>query len=42
MILSGIRDILIISSSSHIEKFRNLLDGGEKFGIKIEYKLQRY
>jgi glucose-1-phosphate thymidylyltransferase len=40
LILSGIRDILIISSSSHIEKFRNLLDGGEKFGIKIEYKLQ--
>ncbi len=40
LMLSGIRDILLISSKTDIELFKNLLGSGEKLGIKITYKIQ--
>lgn len=40
LMLSGIKEILIISNSEYINLYRNLLNDGSKLGMKIEYKIQ--
>ena len=40
LMLSGIRDILLISTSEDIDSYKRLLGNGENFGIKIQYKEQ--
>ena len=40
LMLSGIRDILIISTPSDIDSYKNLLLDGSQFGINISYKIQ--
>ena len=41
LMLSGIKDILIISTPSDTSKFEELLGDGENFGIKLSYKIQK-
>ncbi len=40
LLLAEIYEILIISTSTDIERFKNLLGDGLQFGIKIEYAIQ--
>lgn len=40
LLLSKIRDILIISTPEDIPNYKNLLGNGSKIGIHIEYKIQ--
>ena len=40
LMLAGIRDIMIISTSKDISKFEELLGNGENFGIQLSYKIQ--
>ena len=40
LMLSGIRDILIISTPHDIESYKRLLLDGRQFGINISYKIQ--
>jgi glucose-1-phosphate thymidylyltransferase len=40
LMLANIREILIIAATDQIERFRELLDNGEVFGLKIAYKIQ--
>ncbi len=40
LIMSGIREILIISSPEHIHLFKNILKSGSSLGLKISYKVQ--
>ncbi|MBW2287590.1 MAG: glucose-1-phosphate thymidylyltransferase RfbA [Deltaproteobacteria bacterium] len=40
LMLAGIRDVLLISTPEDLPAYRRLLEGGERFGIRIEYKEQ--
>ena len=40
LMLAGINDILIISTPEDTPRFRDLLGTGEKFGLKLSYKVQ--
>ena len=40
LMLSGIRDILIITTPTDQEQFQRLLGDGSRFGINLEYKVQ--
>ena len=40
LMLTGIKDILIISTPKDIESFKKLLGNGENWGIMLEYKVQ--
>ncbi|NLI92068.1 MAG: glucose-1-phosphate thymidylyltransferase RfbA [Peptococcaceae bacterium] len=40
LMLSNIKDVLVISNSEYIELYRNLLGDGSKFGMNIDYKTQ--
>ena len=40
LMLSGIKDILIISTPEDINSYKRLLGNGEKFGLCIEYAIQ--
>ena len=40
LMISGIKDILIISSNSDISNYKSLLDDGKKLGINISYEVQ--
>ncbi|MDI3478559.1 MAG: glucose-phosphate thymidylyltransferase [Thermoanaerobacterium sp.] len=40
LMLSGIREILIISNPEYIDMYKRLLNDGSHLGLKIEYKIQ--
>lgn len=40
LMLAGIKDILVISTPTDIERFERLLGDGSQFGISIQYKVQ--
>ncbi len=40
LLLSGIKDILIISTPRDIDKYNELLGYGENYGINLQYKIQ--
>ena len=40
LMLADIRDVLIISTSNDIERFRNLLGNGEAYGMNLCYAIQ--
>ena len=40
LLLAGIKDILIICTKSSINNFRNLLNNGSQWGIRIQYVIQ--
>ena len=40
LMLSGIRDILIICNKENLDAFQRLLENGAKLGINIEYSIQ--
>ncbi len=42
LMLAGIKDILIIVNKGQVSQFKKILKNGENFGIKIEYKEQKY
>jgi glucose-1-phosphate thymidylyltransferase len=39
--LANIKNILLIVNPGQIENFKSLLGDGKRFGIKIEYKIQK-
>lgn len=41
LMLSGIRDILIISTDRDIESFQELLGDGSNYGLNLSYKVQK-
>ena len=40
LMMAGIREVLIISTPIHIDRFKDLLEDGSKFGMKFEYAIQ--
>ncbi len=40
LVLSGIKDILLISTPEDIDLYRRLLSDGSQFGLKIQYEVQ--
>ena len=40
LMLSGIRDILIISTPNDIDKYEDLLGNGNRFGVNLSYSIQ--
>lgn len=40
LMLSKIKEVLIISNPEYIENYKTLLGDGSKFGMKLEYKVQ--
>ncbi|OUW34666.1 MAG: glucose-1-phosphate thymidylyltransferase [Flavobacteriaceae bacterium TMED179] len=42
LIMSGIREILIISTREDIGSYKRLLGDGGRYGIKLEYKVQEH
>ena len=40
LMMGGVRDILLISTSEDIPRFKNLLGDGQKWGLSIEYAVQ--
>ena len=41
LMLSNIKDILLIVNPGQIKNFKSLLGDGKRFGIKIQYKIQK-
>ena len=41
LMLSGIREILIISDQFHLRSFKNLLGDGTDLGIELDYQIQK-
>ena len=41
LMLTGIRDILIISTSEDIEQYKRLLGSGDKLGLNLQYVVQK-
>jgi glucose-1-phosphate thymidylyltransferase len=41
LMLSGIKEILIISNPEYIENYKNIFGNGEKLGVKIVYAVQK-
>ena len=41
LILAGIKDILLICTSKDINSYKSLLENGSKWGINIQYKIQK-
>ena len=41
LMLSGIRDVLIISNPEYIENYKMLFGNGSQIGLNIEYKIQK-
>ena len=41
LMLSGIKDVLVIASDRDIERFKELLGDGSKIGINIVYEIER-
>ena len=41
LMLANIKNILIIVNSGQIDNFKSLLGDGKRFGIKIQYKIQK-
>lgn len=41
LMLSGIKEVLIISNPEYINLYKKLLNNGSKLGMKIEYKIQQ-
>jgi len=42
LIENGVDDILIITSIENVPKFKSVLNGGGRFGVKIRYKIQNH
>src|SRR5271156_5821083 len=40
LLLAGIRDILVISTPEDTPRFKQLLDDGEQWGIRLQYAVQ--
>jgi glucose-1-phosphate thymidylyltransferase len=41
LILAGIKEVMLITTECALGQYQHLLGMGEKFGIKIEYKIQK-
>lgn len=40
LMLAGIKDILIISTPDDTPRFESLLGNGQKYGVRLQYKIQ--